>query len=141
MGAERHRLATPTGRHPHGIDPGSGAYLGGARRAGSTAGGDGRQGCGEGLSEGGAAVRVAGTEAEGAWCRPDRERLCSPHDPRRRGLEGGDCRLCGCTDVAVRACAGACVGGARGTCTQEGEAFVTRGTARGTCESGSRWWW
>ena len=48
-GAERHRLATPTGRHPHGVDPGSGAYLGGVRRAGSTAGGDGRQRCGEAL--------------------------------------------------------------------------------------------
>ena len=27
-GAERHRLTTLTGRHPHGIDPGNGAYLG-----------------------------------------------------------------------------------------------------------------
>ena len=65
-GAERHRLVTPTGRHPHGIDRGSGAYPGGARRAGSTAGGDGRQGCGEGLAEGGASVRIAGSKAEGA---------------------------------------------------------------------------
>ena len=40
---ERHRLATPTRQHPHRIGPGRGAYLGGARRAGSTAGGDGRQ--------------------------------------------------------------------------------------------------
>ena len=47
LGAERHRLASPTGRHPHGIDPGSGAYFGGARRAGSTAGGEGGQGWGE----------------------------------------------------------------------------------------------
>ena len=33
-GAERHRLPTPTGRHQHGIDPGSGAYLGGAKTCG-----------------------------------------------------------------------------------------------------------
>ena len=36
-GSERHRLTTPTGRHLHGIDPGSGAYLEGARRTASTA--------------------------------------------------------------------------------------------------------
>ena len=33
---------------------------------GSTAGGDGRQGYGEGLAEGGASVRVTGSETEGA---------------------------------------------------------------------------
>ena len=86
-GGERHRLAAPTGRHPHGTDPGDGPYPGGARRAGSTAGGDGRQGSGEGLAEGGASVRVAGSEAEDAWRRSVRERLCSPQDPRRTGLE------------------------------------------------------
>ena len=82
------------------------------------------------------------------------ERLCALLDPRRKVL-GADqlvngytalktraeedlkrvivCRVCGCTDVAVRACAGASVGlGARGTYTQEEEAFETRGTARGT---------
>ena len=139
---ERHRLATPTGRHPHRIDPGSGAYLGGARRAGSTAGGDGRQRCVKGLTEGGASVRVAESEAKAAWRPPARERLCSPQDPRRRGLEGDDCRVSGCTDAAVRACAGASVGrGAHGTCTQEEEAIETRGTVRSTCESDSRWWW
>ena len=79
--------------------------------------------------------------AEGAWSQPARERLCSFQDPRRRGLEGGDCRVCRCTDAAVRACAGASVGyGARGTCTQDEEAFETRRKARGTCEIGSRWW-
>ena len=37
---------------------------------------------------------------------------------------------------------GASVGrGARGTCTQEEEASETKGTARGTYESSSRWWW
>ena len=107
-GVERHRLATSTGRHPHGTDPGSGAYLGGARRAGSSAGGDGRQGCGEGLTESGASMRVAGSEAEGAWRLPARERLCSPQDLRRRELEGDVCR------------------GARATCTQEEEAFKTK---------------
>ena len=59
---------------------GTKSYLGGARRAGSTAGGDGRQGCREGLAEGGAPVRVAGSEAEDTWCLPARERLCSPKD-------------------------------------------------------------
>ena len=64
-----HRLATPTERHPHGIDPGGVAYLGGARLVGSTAEGDGRQGCGGGLAKAGVSVRVAGSEAEGA-CAP-----------------------------------------------------------------------
>ena len=48
-------------------------------------------------------MRVAGSEAEGAWRRPARERLCSPQDPRQRGLEGVDCRFCGCTDAPVLA--------------------------------------
>ena len=53
-------------------------------------------------------------------------------------LKGGDCRVYGCANAVVRACVGASVGrGARGTCTQEEEAFEIRGTARGTCESGS----
>ena len=90
------------------------------------------------------------------------ERLFTLLDPRRKALgadqlvndsaslrtraeedlKGGDCRVCGCIDAAVRVCTGASVGrGARGTCTQEEEAFETRGTARGTYESGSRWWW
>ena len=77
---------TPNGRHPLGIDPDSRAYLGGARRAGCTAGGDGRQRCREGLADGGASVRVAGFEAGDAWRRPARERLCSPQEPRRKGL-------------------------------------------------------
>ena len=84
------------------------------------------------------------------------ERLCTLLDPRRKALDADqlvngsaalrtrarDYRVCGCTDAAIRACAGASVGhGARGTCTQEEEAFETRETARSTCESGSRWWW
>ena len=85
---------------------------------------------------------VGRSEAKGAWRRPARERLCGLQDPYRRRLEGGDCRVCGCTDAAVRTCAGASVGrGVRGTCTLEEVAFETRGTARGTCESGSRWGW
>ena len=76
-------------------------------------------------------MRVAGSEAEGAWHRPTRERLGSPQDPRRRGLEGGDCRDYRCTDAEVRACAGASVGrGARRSCAQEEEALETRGTAQ-----------
>ena len=53
-------LRPPPDGHSHGIDSSSGAYLGGARRAGSTSGGDGRQGCGEGLGEGGASVALLG---------------------------------------------------------------------------------
>ena len=52
-------------------------------------------------------MRATGSEAEGAWHRLACERSCSPQDPCCRGLEGGDCRVCGCTDAAVRACAGA----------------------------------
>ena len=48
-------------------------------------------------------MRVAGSEAEGAWRRPARERLCSLQDPRQGGLEGVDCRFCGCTDAPVLA--------------------------------------
>ena len=88
------------------------------------------------------------------------ERLCALLDPRRKAL-GADQLVNGSealrtrakedlkgviakfadAQTAVGACAGASVGrGARGTCTQEEEAFETRGTARGTGESGSRWW-
>ena len=84
-GGKRHRLAILTGRHPHGIDPGDGPYPGGARRAGNTTGDGERQGSGEGLAEGGASVRVAGSEVEEAWRRPVRKRLCSPQDPRQTG--------------------------------------------------------
>ena len=81
-GAERHRLATPTGRHPHGIDPGSRAYLGGARRAGSTAGGDGRQ-----------CVRKASLKVE---------RLCALMDPRGKAL-GVDQLMNGSAALRIRA--------------------------------------
>ena len=63
-GAERHRVATPTGRHPHGIDPGSGAYLGGARR-----------------------VLLEVMEDKGAGKASLKvKRLCALLDPRRKAL-------------------------------------------------------
>ena len=86
--------------------------------------------------------RLAGSEVEDAWHQPVRERLCNRQDPRRTGLEEAGRELCGCADAAVRSCAGASGGrGDRGTCTQDEKAFEDRGTARGTCESGSQWWW
>ena len=72
-------------------------------------------------------------------------RLCALLDPRRKTL-GADQLVNDSAALRTRAeedLKGACVGAsvgrrARGTCSQE-EAFETRGTARGTCESGSRW--
>ena len=88
------------------------------------------------------------------------ERLCALLDPRRKAL-GADQLVNGSAALRTRAEEGlkgviaefadaqtkpsapvpAPVLEPRGTCTQEEEAFETRGTARGTCESGSRWWW
>ena len=86
------------------------------------------------------------------------ERLCVLLDPRRKAL-GADQLVNGSAALrthvekdlkgviaefadAQTQPAGPSVGrGAHGTCTQEEEAFETRETARGTCESGSRWWW
>ena len=53
------------------------------------AGGDGRKGDGEGVAEGGAFVRVDGSEAKNVRRRTTRERLCSPQDQRRSGLNRG----------------------------------------------------
>ena len=61
-------------------------------------------------AESGACVRIAGPEAEVARQQPNRERLCSPQDPRRGGLEGAHRDVCG-----------------RATCTQEEEAFENGG--------------
>ena len=58
-------------------------------------GGDDREGLEEGYAERGACVRIAGPEAEVARRRPIRERLCSPQDTRRGGLEGAHRDVCG----------------------------------------------
>ena len=79
------------------------------------------------------------------------ERLCALLDPRWKAL-GADQLVNGSAALRTRAeedlkgviaeVADASVGrGARGTCTQGEEVFETRETARGTCESGSWWWW
>ena len=88
---ETHPIRVPNATvlpHPHGIDPGSGAYPEGARRAGDTAGGDGRQGCGEGLAGGGASVRVAGFKAEGASRRPAVNDSAVPRTRAEEDLKG-----------------------------------------------------
>ena len=74
------------------------------------------------------------------------ERLYALLDPRWKRLgadqfANGSAALRTRAKQASRSCAGASDGrGQRKTCTQE-EALEARGTARGTCKNGRRWWW